>query len=191
MEQPRTNRKRLADFITGARLLLGASLAWLGLARGAAALPTAVWLMLVNWTGDSVDGVIARSSRPFYHTWLGDHDLEVDMAVAAALLAYLVAAGFAPPTVAILYLVGWLLLFWRLGLVRSLGMLAQAPVYGWLIWAALVEAPDVGRWVLVWIVLAIIVTWPRFPREIIPSFLAGLRPVRDSGEEEPRHRWSE
>ena len=194
MKRPRTNRKRGADLITGGRLFLGASLAWLGLSRGAAALPTAVWLLLVNWMGDLVDGIIARSSRPYYHTWLGDHDLEVDMAVAAALLAFLVGAGFVSPGVAIVYLLAWLLLFWRLGLVRSLGMVAQAPVYGWFIWVAMKEAPEVIRWLLAWIVLVIIITWPRFPKEVVPGFLAGLGLTRRSsgepGEEARRQRWS-
>lgn len=195
MKRPTTNRKRVADLITGARLLLGALLAGLGLARGAAALPTAVWLLLVNWTGDLVDGIIARSSRPFYHTWLGDHDLEVDMAVATALLAFLVGAGYVSPAVALLYLLAWLLLFSRVGLNRSLGMLAQAPVYGWFIWVAIREAPQTIRWLLAWIGLVIVITWPRFPKEVIPGFLAGLGLARRAndrtGKEERRHRWSE
>ena len=195
MKRPATNRKRVADLITGARLLLGASLAGLGLVRGAAALPTAVWLLLVNWAGDLVDGIIARSSRPYYHTWLGDHDLEVDMAVATALLAFLVGAGYVSPGVALLYLLAWSLVFWRMGLIRSLGMLAQAPVYGWFMWVAMQEAPQAIRWLLAWIGLVIVITWPRFPKEVIPGFLAGLglakRANGQAGEEERRHRWSE
>ena len=171
----RFNTKQLADTITGTRLLLAGGYLWLGLVRGAAALPLAGWLLLANWTGDGVDGALARRSRPYYHTWLGDHDLEVDMLVATGLLAFLVVAGFMPGLWAAVYLLLWFLLFALLGIPRSLGMLAQAPVYAWFVVTAVRYAPLVGWSLVAWILIALVVTWPRFPREIVPGFLDGLR----------------
>lgn len=171
----KTNTKRLADALTGSRLLVAGAFLGLGLVEGASGLPAAGWLLLLNWTGDSVDGALARRSRPYYHTWLGDHDLEVDMLVATGLLTFLVAAGFLPTLWAALYLLLWFFIFALLGIPRSLGMLAQAPVYAWFIVTALHHAPLVG-WALVgWILAALLLTWPRFPREIVPGFLGGLR----------------
>ncbi len=50
--------------------------------------------MIANWTGDLLDGRIARRSRMVDHTWIGDHDLEVDMAVSTGLLVYMQQSGF-------------------------------------------------------------------------------------------------
>ena len=86
--------KQVADFITTLRALLVVILPWLGLTQGKAGLPLAVWLMIADWTADSVDGSIARRSHPYHHTWIGDHDLEVDMLVSLGLLGYLVAGNF-------------------------------------------------------------------------------------------------
>ncbi|MEW5987248.1 MAG: hypothetical protein AB1791_11480 [Chloroflexota bacterium] len=169
--------KQAADFITLARAILAFWLAWLGLNQAADSLPLVVWLMIANWTGDSLDGPLARRSRVSYQTWIGAHDLEVDVLVSLGLLAYLVAAGFLSWAAAGLYLLLWLVIFWRLGGFRSLEMLVQAPIYGWFIWVALRHAPQAGRWIIAWIVAAIIVTWPHFPRDIVPGFLAGMRQV--------------
>lgn len=169
------DKKQLADFITGVRFSLAAFYVWLGLARGPAALPVAGWLLLANWTGDCLDGALARRSQPTRHTWLGDHDLQVDMLVASGLLAFLIVAGFLPVSWAGAYLLLWLIVFMALGIPRSLGMLAQAPVYGWFILTALRHAPVVGWSLVTWILVAVVVTWPRFPREVIPGFLGGLR----------------
>lgn len=169
------NAKQVADSITGCRALLALVLVWLGWARGVAGLPLAIWIMLINWTGDTLDGTVARLSRRRYHTWLGDHDLEVDMTVAGGLLLYMVAAGFIDARLAGVYVLTWALVFWYLGASRSLGMLTQAPIYGWFIWIAIHHATTIGWLLVLWIVVALIVTWPRFPQEIIPGFLAGLR----------------
>lgn len=167
--------KRVADSITIGRLFLGAALVWLGVSRGPSALPTVVWLMIINWTGDCLDGPIARKNHPFYHTWIGDHDLEIDMAVSVGLMLYLVGAGFVPRAAAGAYLAASLLVMWRLGIPKSLGMLFQAPIYGWFIVVAIRNAPSSGRFIPAWIIVAIIATWPRFPKEILPGFLVGIR----------------
>lgn len=175
--------KLLADLITAGRASVAIGLAWLGLTQQTEGLPLAVWLVIANWTGDYLDGRVARLSSASRRTWVGDHDLETDMLVAGGVLFYLVAAGFVTPWTAELYVLAWALVFWRQGLVRSLGMLAQAPIYGWFIWVAVWEAPAVGRWLLAWIVAAVVITWPRFPSEVVPDFLGGMRQVW-----ERRHR---
>ena len=169
--------KQFADLITVMRLAAAFILPWLGLAQGAAGLPLAVWLMIADWTGDALDGPIARRSRAFYRTWVGDHDLEVDMAVSVGLLVYLILAGFVDWRLAGAYLLIWALIFWRWGVPKSLGMLAQAPIYAWFIWVALRDVPATGLWIVVWILAAIVVTWPKFPKEVIPGFLSGMQQV--------------
>ncbi|MEK7324379.1 MAG: hypothetical protein AAB217_03870, partial [Chloroflexota bacterium] len=123
--------KQVADLITWGRVALAFGLAWLGRAHGADVLPLVVWLMIADWTGDCLDGAIARRSRVHYHTWVGDHDLEADMIVSGGLLAYLLFAGLVDAWLAVVYVIAWALIFWRWGVPKSLGMLAQAPIYGW------------------------------------------------------------
>jgi hypothetical protein len=54
-------------------------------------------------------------------------------------------------------------------------MLFQAPIYGWFIWITLRNAPSYGAVLVLWIVLVIIATWPKFPKEVVPGFLNGMR----------------
>jgi hypothetical protein len=182
--------KKVADAVTGARLLLSAFYIWLGLSHGGAALPLAGWLLLANWSGDSVDGALARRSRPPRHTWIGDHDLQVDMSVATGLLVFLIAAGLLPVIWGAAYLLLWAVIFMALGLSRSLGMLAQAPVYGWFILTAIRHAPLAGWSLVAWILVAVVVTWPRFPQEVVPGFLRGLRDGAAQDHPPPRHHSS-
>ena len=169
--------KRIADLITLSRVLLAFGLAWLGFTVGAASLPLAVWLMIADWTGDYFDGQIARRSKVYYHTWIGDHDLETDMLVSGGLLVYLAAAGFVEPWIAALYALAWALIFWRYGTPKALGMLAQAPIYGWFIWVALWTPPYAGWWIAAWIAAMIGITWPKFPKQIAPDFVNGMKQV--------------
>ena len=167
--------KQLADVITMARALLAPLFAWLGLMEGAGALPLVVVLLILNWTADSIDGVLARMKPIPHQTWVGARDLEVDMVVSCGLLLYMGTAGFLSVAVAAVYLFMWGLYFWWRGLPRSLGMLFQTPIYAWFIWVAAREDPLLGWLMIGWIAIAIIVTWPKFPREIVPGFLSGLK----------------
>ncbi len=170
--------KQVADIITITRAIIGIIFVWLGLTQGVQGLPQAVLFLTLAWTSDALDGPVARRSREYYHTWIGDHDLEVDMFVSAGLLGYMWASGFVSLSVAILYILAWVVIFFFLGGVeRSLGMLSQAPIYGWFIWVAMREAPQSGRWLLIYLVAIVVVTWPRFPKEIIPGFLSGIHQV--------------
>jgi hypothetical protein len=169
--------KLLADLITVSRAAAALVLAAIGLLRGPDALSWMAGLMIANWTGDVLDGAIARRSHRPRRTWIGDHDLGVDMLVSVGLLAGLAFAGLVDVRLASVYLLIWAVVFWRAGVPRSLGMLFQAPIFGYFILVALVEAPLAGRWLVAWIAAAVVVTWPKFPREVIPGFLAGMRSV--------------
>jgi phosphatidylglycerophosphate synthase len=166
--------KQIADLLTLIRALLSIFLAYIGFTRQAEGLPLASWLMIVSWTSDTIDGPLARRSRVQYRTWLGDRDLEVDMLVASGLLVYMAAAGFVSTQIATLYALAWALVFWRWGILRSLGMLFQAPIYGWFLVVALSLAPAVGSWMVGWILAVVVITWPRFPNEVVPGFLSGM-----------------
>ena len=171
--------KQVADLITFSRGMLAFYLAWLGAIQSEHGLPIAVWAMIINWTGDSVDGALARHSRRQYHTWIGDHDLQIDMLVSFGLLIYMLLAGYVNPIHAVIYFLIWVGIFWRWGVLPALGMLFQAPIYGWFIWIANRELFTTGIWLVVWIVVVMVATWPKFPNVIIPGFLAGIRQMRD------------
>ncbi len=167
-------KKNIADAITFSRLLLSLCLIWLGIKFGVGALPWVVWIMIIAWTGDSLDGAIARHSGTIKQTWVGAHDLQFDMTIAAALLIYLALADSVPLAGTLFYLLVWAVIFWRFGLNSTLGKLFQAPVYGWFIVISIRDAPSSGLWILVWLVVAIILTWPRFPDQVIPEFIDGV-----------------
>jgi cardiolipin synthase len=169
--------KQVADFFTFIRVLLSPTLIFLGILEGSDGLPLAIGAMIASWTSDALDGPIARRSRVKYHTWLGDHDLEVDMAVSIGLMFYLLLSGFVDLQIVGVYALLWILIFWRWGNMRSLGMLFQAPIYGYFIYISMRLAPAVGSWMIGWIVAVTIITWPRFPREVVPGFLSGMRAV--------------
>jgi phosphatidylglycerophosphate synthase len=169
------NAKQVADFVTLSRGLLGFGLVWLGLSKGAQGLAQAVMIMIIAWTADAIDGKIARRSKEKYNSWIGDHDLEFDMAVSCALLVYLITSGFVNAWVASIYILLWTFILWRWKNLRVLGMLSQAPIYGYFIAVALLLVPKFGVWILVWIAAAVIITWPQFPNMIVPGFLNGMR----------------
>jgi len=169
--------KQVADLITTTRALLAFALPWLGINMGESSLTTAVWLLILNWMGDVLDGTLARRSSKQYHTWIGDHDLEVDILVSAGLLFYMLGAGFVDIRLLGYYALICVLMIWYWGFNRSLGMLIQAPIYGCFIWVSLQKEPSVGIWLVIWILVVVIITWPRFPNEVIPGFLTGMKEV--------------
>lgn len=169
--------KQIADLITFSRVILAIILVWLGLIQGSVGLPLAAGIMLLDWTGDALDGTFARRSRVRYQTWIGNHDLQVDLLVSLGLLVFLVASGFWEVRRALVYVLVWSVVFWHWGLQPALGMLFQGPVYAWFIWIALHQFPSAGWMMVGWVLLAVVLTWPKFPKMVVPGFLAGMREV--------------
>ena len=168
--------KQVADLITSARVLIAVFLVWIGISQGANGLATVAWLMMTNWAGDMLDGRIARRSRVQYRTWIGDHDLEVDTLVSAGLLVYMQQAGFVGIWTSSVYILAWGAFFLQKGSIpSSLGMLFQAPIYSWFIWVAVRDTPKAGWAIIIFIISAVVLTWPHFPKVMVPGFLNGLR----------------
>ena len=166
--------KTVADLITGTRGLLGLVIVWLGLTQGESALPAVVLLMLLDWTGDFVDGGVAHRSRNPRRTWIGDSDIYIDTFISICLGIYLVSAGFAGQVVGFCYLLGWILILWRFGLEKNLLMLAQTPIYLWFILTARQLHPELGWWMIVWVLVALAINWQRFSKEIVPTFIHAM-----------------
>src|SRR5512141_2618204 len=85
--------KLVADLITVTRGLLGFVMIWLGLTQGERALPTVVPMMILCWSGDFVDGMIARHSRRARKSYIGDHDVQIDLFVSICLGLFMLLAG--------------------------------------------------------------------------------------------------
>jgi hypothetical protein len=176
--------KQVADLLTFTRGLLLFILPWLALTSGQESLSLAAILLIANWTGDILDGALARRSSKRYNTWIGDHDLEIDMAVSLGLLVYMLVTGYIPLPIGVVYILIWTIYLWRKGIPRTMGMLFQAPIYAWFIYTSLRYTPSTGLWVIAWLLAVVVITWPRFPREVIPGFLSGMKAQFSPGEKE-------
>lgn len=163
--------KIIADLITAGRGLLGFVMIGLGFTQGEVALPIVAALMLLDWTGDFVDGGIARRSRHPRHTWIGDSDIYVDAWMSVCLGIYLVSAGLVSSAVAFWYTLAWVAVLWRFGMEKNLLMLAQTPIYLWFVIVTLRLEPMMGNWLVAWVVVALAINWRRFSKEIVPTFI--------------------
>ena len=169
-------KKRAADGLSLTRFFLALSLVWLGFSQGAAGLSLAVAVLLAAWITDVLDGPLARSSGVKTQTWIGSHDLHIDVAMSTAALIYLNRAGFVDGRVAIAYLLIWGIVFWRLRrLPKAFGALFQGPIYLWLIWISLQQAPEVGLLLVLYGVVYIACTWKQLVHRLVPEFFHGLQ----------------
>ncbi len=166
--------KTIADTLTAGRFFVALLIFWLGLRVGRSALPNVTLALVLGWASDVLDGALARRDPNKRRTWLGDNDLGVDVCVALGLLCYLTFSGYVSPAIAVSYILmtGALIWYFR---SRALAMAAQAPVYAILLYLALREATTYGALAVGWIVFVVIVTWPRFPKTVVPEFLKGMR----------------
>lgn len=168
-----TLARQFADLLSASRALIAISLIVLARFAAAQLLALAALLLLVSWVTDTLDGPLARKAHD-QGTWIGKHDLELDVLVSLGVLAYLVGAQFLAPSYGLIYLALWALATIRWGWKRDPAMLFQAPIYLWFIIVAMREAPEIGRWLIIYPLAAVVVTWPRFPRQIVPDFLSGM-----------------
>ncbi|MGD2251770.1 MAG: hypothetical protein PVF70_02525 [Anaerolineales bacterium] len=167
--------KQVADAITVGRMVVIPLLIWVGATQGAAGLDLVTWILMPAWTGDILDGQLARRSRVKYTTWVGEHDLHFDMLICITTLIYMLMSGFIILPVAAVYLLVWALIFWRWGVTVALGDLFMSPIYAWLLVVVFRETVSTRWWLLAFLLIGTILNWTRFAKQLVPKFFAGLR----------------
>jgi len=176
--------KRLADWLTASRAVIALLILLLAL-EGKRALPAVIFLILIGWTTDILDGTLARRAArrgeaqlgPGENTWLGEHDFTLDMIMVYASFVYLTAVGFVPPKWALGYTaVATVFILWSHG-SKSVTELFAFPLVALPLIIAYYEEPWAAYVYLVWIVLALIFAWERFTG-VVREFIEGMRRLR-------------
>ncbi|MFQ6082358.1 MAG: CDP-alcohol phosphatidyltransferase family protein [Candidatus Aminicenantia bacterium] len=142
--------RRIADFLTGLRLVIAGFILFLGFSFGAEALASVSLLFLIGWTTDSLDGYFARRDYSRYRSWLSEHDRLVDTIMILSGWIYLAVSGYITQWIALLYPLGATAIIYKfpskavLSIVEVIPVLripmvtlAQHPLLGylWIIWA--------------------------------------------------------
>lgn len=168
--------KKAADGLTSIRLALSIILPVWGIYQGPRGLNGAAALVLVAWTSDVFDGPLARKSGVTEQTWVGRHDLVIDMLLALGLLCFMCCAGLIPPLVALMYVLVWGAILWRYNCVtKPLGAAFQGLIYVWFGLTLLARRLLAGRVMLLWVLLNVCITRKRLFQRDVPRFLRGMR----------------
>ena len=167
--------KLVADLITAARGTLGLVMIWLGLTQGEQALPIVIPMMILCWSGDFFDGMLARHSRHPRQSFIGSHDVQIDTFVSICLALYMMFAELVSVSIGVWYFIGWAVIFWRFGNDRNLLMLAQTPIYLFFILIGLRGYPTLGYLMVIWVMVALAILWRRFSQEVVPNFIEGMK----------------
>jgi hypothetical protein len=172
-------REKLPDWLTASRGLIGLAIVGL-IPAGPRSLRSVVWLLLLGWTTDVLDGRLAHRVEKG-STWVGEHDFHFDMGMVLASAVYLVATGLVPRRVGVPYLAAAVPLsllaegkarhFLRF---KSLTMLLACPwVFAPFILAYQHER-SAAYVALAWTAVALLFDWRRFAG-VVGDFLAGAR----------------
>lgn len=165
---------RAADTLTLVRLGIAVAMVFV-LAAGQLGL--AAVMLVVGWTTDTFDGILARRAPGM--TRLGTWDATIDAMVGLGLIVGLVTGGYTPAVwlVPEFAFAGLLLFF---GSAAS-GMLLQGIAYGWFL-RVLADGDGVGLVVMVaGIAAAAIAHGRRVPRVLLPKFFADFARLKRSG----------
>ncbi len=167
-----TRGKELADLLTLSRVFVAAAILVAACMRDKQFLAPVVLLTMLGWTTDVLDGRLANADAAPRKTWIGDHEFVADMLMVYAGMVYFMLAGFVPILPFALYA-----LFSagvaRIWMRKSYTMAVAAPVAAMPLIFSFVEAPLLAWAFLGWIVLALILYWPRFKREV-REFIEGV-----------------
>ena len=166
--------KTLADIFTIVRILCGAFLFYLAWERDPGTITVASSVLLVAWITDSLDGPLARMDSYRKATWVGEHDLLADLIVSAGVWVYLWSNEYVHPVLGIGYLVLAIFLVWWTNSVH-VAWGVQAIPYLMMIITDFYYAKVYAVLLVLFILILVVATWPRFPREKVPEFVHGIR----------------
>lgn len=165
-------QKRVADFFTLTRAPLALVLIWLGIERERSGIEIAWALLLTAATVDTLDGYFARIAPGGHQTWVGSHDLLFDVLFSAALLAYLVLAGYIDPKLGTLYVAIWLAVVTMTnGAANVRAVIFQAPIYLKTVFAAIDANSGVFSWTAAWLLIMGLFAGRRFLYVRVPALL--------------------
>lgn len=161
----------LADLLTLSRVPMGLAVVYAGWNTGASALPEVIWLSLLVWTVDSVDGHLKRASRKA-PGWIGRNDLTFDVFFNACVAFFFTLSGIVS---------AWLFSLWvgTVGLARfklrsrSGAIVANALVVLTLVVKAFQQALALGGAIIGWAVVALVLDRKQFLRRL-HLFAAGV-----------------
>ncbi len=154
----------LADLLTLSRVPMGLAVVYAGLNSGAAALPQVIWLSLLAWTVDSVDGHLKRASRR-PPGWIGRNDLTFDVFFNACVAFFFALSGIVS---------AWLCSAWMgaAGLLRfklrsrSGAIAANALIVLTLVIKAFEHALALGGAIIGWALVALALDRKQFARRL-------------------------
>jgi phosphatidylglycerophosphate synthase len=164
--------KHMADYLTLSRVLLGIVLIVSGLVEGRAVLARDIWILVLAWSTDIVDGRISRSLSPGHHSWIGKNDVYIDMFFSLAVLAYLVVTGLLPVALVLVYLLVWVVLFAKWGIPDVFAQVFQNPIYAFFVFLTVQSAPQVLPWLLLWALVAALLFGSRMV-QLLKNFFKG------------------
>ncbi len=173
-------KARIPDLLTFSRALVGLAILAM-IPVGIDALSSVLWLLLLGWTTDLLDGRLARR-MDLEPSWIGVHEFEFDMFMVFCSAVYLVASGGVPTSAGSVYLlVAVTLVAFSYGRAnqflrfKTLTMGLAVPwVFGPFVLAYLRGEQLVAYVGLLWMATALLIDWRRFTG-VVEDFLAGAR----------------
>lgn len=165
--------KTIANTLTIFRFLIGFIIVFISNFQKKLGLKSVIFWLITAWITDILDGFLARTSKA-PEDWIGKHDLYADMTVSASVLYYLTLSDFISLNFAITFLIISILLLWRFK-SKAIADGVQAVPYGLIIYTSFKHQPIYGYLIVTYLLLIIVITWPRFPKEKVPEFINGIK----------------
>jgi len=173
-------KSRIPDVLTSSRALIGLVILLL-IPVGEGALPLVLWLLLVGWTTDLLDGRVARRLEVAPST-IGRHEFEIDMSMVLCSGLFLVATGLVPPVRGAGYLAlatcAAVFSHSRAGHFLKFKALTMALAVPWVFGPFVIAYFRGDRLVayagLGWICMALVLSWRRF-LGVVEDFVDGAR----------------
>ena len=162
---------RAPDILTASRGVIAALIIALGFV-GPRALGWVIFLTMLGWTTDILDGRLARRQHKG-PTWIGEHEFAFDMMMVFAAFCYLVMTKFVPVLPATIY-VSVALLFIVVFQSKSVTMSFAFPLIVLPLVVAYFRAPQAAYIYITWIVLALLYDWRRF-FGVVREFLVNIK----------------
>lgn len=156
-------QKRVADVLTISRVFLAVAVVWVAIQAGKDGIETALALLILAATFDTLDGYFARQSQSTRQTWIGAHDLECDLVFSTSLLVYLILADYVPLVIGAAHFLFWMWVFRQhREIPNSYAILFQAPMYAGVALAAVWNDPRIFIHIGVWLSVMFLFARRRF-----------------------------